>query len=122
MPKLLYEKAYIDAIAAKIRSLVPSLYTRKFTTAQMPDAIQIVYDEGKSRGHNEGFSEGKSRGYAQGFASGKARGHSEGYDDGFGEGVSVGIESGEKVGYTKGYKDGAENAITSIPRAEGVGF
>ena len=120
--KRLYEEEYIRAIATKIKSLVPSLYKRKFTTAQMPDAIQIVYDEGKSRGHDEGFSEGKSRGYAQGFASGKVRGHSEGYDEGYGEGVSFGVERGEKVGYSNGYKDGAENAINSIPRAEGVGF
>lgn len=122
MSKMLYEKLYIDAIADKIRSLVPSLYKRKFTTSQMPEAIQRVYDEGKTKGHDEGFSEGKNRGYTQGFTSGKARGHREGYDEGYGEGVSFGIERGESVGYSNGYKDGAEQAIKSIPRAEGVGF
>lgn len=120
--KRLYEEAYIQAIATKIKSLVPSLYKRKFTTAQMPDAVQIVYDEGKAKGETVGYKNGYSKGYRQGYSSGKTEGHDTAYDEGYGEGISVGIESGEKVGYSKGYTDGAEHAITSIPRAEGIGF
>ena len=76
MAKLLYEKAYIDAIAAKIRSLVPSLYKRRFTTAEIPEGIERVYEEGKSIGKTEG--------------------HRTGYIEG--------INRGETVGYTKGYR------------------
>lgn len=123
MAKRLYEEAYIRVIAEKIRSfLKPPTSRRKFTTAQIPEGIQLVYEQGKSDGHNKGFEEGKTRGYEQGFASGRTRGRSEGYDEGYIEGAGFGIERGEVIGYTKGYKDGAEQAIKSIPRAEGVGF
>lgn len=122
MPKMLYEKAYIDAIAAKIRSLVPDLWRRKFTTAEIPDGIQRVYEQGKTDGHSEGYSNGYNEGYKKGYSGGKTSGHKRGYDEGYDKGLVKGIDLGETSGYSNGYKDGAEQAIKSIPRAEGVGF
>ena len=111
MPKLLYEKAYIDAIAAKIRSfLKPPTSRRKFTTAQMPEGIQLVYEQGKTDGQNEGYSNGYNEGYSKGYSGGKISGHKRGYDEGYDEGLRQGVDIG------------AEHAISSIPRAEGVGF
>ena len=123
MAKCLYEEENIRAIAEKIRSLTPSLpLIRTITTEQMPEGIQCVYEEGKSAGKTEGYQNGYSKGYTEGYSDGKTRGHNEGYNDGYGEGVGVGIDRGETIGYTNGYKDGAEQALNSIPRAEGVGF
>jgi flagellar biosynthesis/type III secretory pathway protein FliH len=110
MAKRLYEEEYIGAIANKIRSLVPSLNRRKFTTAQMPDGIQRVYEEGQAKGQNEGYKSGYSKGYRQGYSSGNTDGHNTGYNEGYNEGFSEGIDLGEQI------------AISSIPRAEGVGF
>ena len=76
MAKRLYEEENIRVIAAKIRSLVPSLYKRKFSTAEIPEGIERVYEEGKSVGKTEG--------------------HRAGYIEG--------INRGETVGYTKGYR------------------
>lgn len=75
MPKLLYEKAYIDAIAAKIRSLVPSLYQLKFTTAEIPEGIERVYEEGRKNGKIEGHRAGYSEGLARGETVGYTKGH-----------------------------------------------
>ena len=45
MAKQLYEEKNIKAIADKIRDLAPLVY-KGFTTAEMPDGIEIVYEEG----------------------------------------------------------------------------
>lgn len=75
MAKLLYEKAYIEAIATKIRSLVPSLYQRRFTTAEIPEGIERVYEEGrkngKTEGHRAGYLEGLARGETIGYTKGQ---------------------------------------------------
>lgn len=118
MAKRLYEEENIRAIAAKIRSLVPSLYKRKFTTEQMPDGIERVYNQGKIIGQNEGHRVGYREGYDEGYSKGNTTGYDNGYNSGYDKGISTGIDTGEAVGYSKGYIA----AINSIPRAEGVGF
>lgn len=75
MAKLLYEKAYISAIAAKIRSLVPSLWDYKFTVAEIPDGIARVYEEGRKNGKTEGHRAGYSEGLARGETVGYTKGH-----------------------------------------------
>lgn len=76
MAKRLYEEESIRAIAAKIRYLVPSLYRRKFTVAEIPDGIERVYKEGKNTGKTEGYREG----YNEGYLNGNTAGYSNGYN------------------------------------------
>ena len=106
MAKRLYEEESVRAIAAKIRSLVPSLYKRKFTVSEIPDGVERVYKEGETVGKAEGYREGYNEGYNKGYAGGSTTGYNKGYNH------------GESEGYSKGYN----TALSSIPRAEGVGF
>lgn len=89
MAKRLYEEERIGAIATKIRELVPTWYNGTFTTADMPAALERIYDEGKSKGNREGYSYG----YIAGFFQGKEDGQLSGYNKGYNEGLVGGAES-----------------------------
>lgn len=93
MAQQLYEEKKIRAIATKIRSLAPILGNSTFTTAEMPDAIERVYEEGKRKG--------KTEGYGSGYNEGVIRGKEDGYNDGY--------NKGHDEGYHKGYTEGAED-------------
>lgn len=68
--KKLYEEAYIETIASTIRNLVPDLYKYQFSTANMPEGIRRVYEEGKTVGKVEGHKEGKLLGFTEGYSKG----------------------------------------------------
>ena len=70
MAKRLYEEEYIKVIAAKIRSLVPSLWNYKFTVAEIPGGISRVYEEGRKNGKTEGRRAGRQEGFDDGYAKG----------------------------------------------------
>lgn len=115
MAKQLYEKEKIDAIAAKIRKLVPTLYKARFTTEEMPAAVERVYEEGKTEGQTAGYNSGYSTGYIDGLT----RGNKNGYDQGYYEGYSVGsleanrdYDDGHHAGYQKGLAEGIEKVKT----------
>lgn len=97
MAKHLYEEERIKDIAKKIRELAPGLRDGLFTTSEMPNGIERVFEEGERKGRTAGFTEG----YGAGFNSGILRGKDEGYTDGY--------NKGHEVGYDKGYSEGAED-------------
>lgn len=105
MAKHLYEEERIKDIAKKIRELAPGLRDGLFTTSEMPNGIERVFEEGERKGRTAGFTEG----YGSGYNSGVLRGKEEGYDDGY--------NKGHEEGYHKGYTDGAEdNQGVELPK------
>lgn len=97
MAKQLYEEERIKDIAKKIRELAPGLRDGLFTTSEMPNGIERVFEEGERKGRTAGFTEG----YGAGYSSGASRGKEEGYNDGY--------NKGHEEGYYKGYSEGAED-------------
>lgn len=105
MAKHLYEEERIKDIAKKIRELAPGLREGLFTTSEMPNGIERVFEEGERKGKTAGFTEG----YGSGFNAGVSRGKEEGYNDGY--------NKGHEVGYLKGYSEGAEdNQGVELPK------
>lgn len=97
MAKHLYEEERIKDIAKKIRELAPGLRDGLFTTSEMPNGIERVFEEGERKGRTTGFTEG----YGAGYSSGVLRGKEEGYDNGY--------NKGHEEGYQEGYTEGAED-------------
>lgn len=81
MAQQMYEEKKIRAIATKIRSLAPILGESKFTTAEIPDAIERVYEDGKRKGQTEGYGRGYGSGYTKGLSEGYEKGYSEGTEN-----------------------------------------
>ena len=66
----IYEEEDIRAIAKSIRNNLGN--DTKYTTEQMPDAINEMQVYAYNSGHNEGYTEGKTDGLAEGIEQGKA--------------------------------------------------
>lgn len=94
MAKRLYEEERIGAIAAKIRELVPTWHKGTFATADMPAALERIYDEGKSKGNREGYGYGYNAGFFQGKEDGQLSGYNKGYNEGLADGVKS-VKKGE---------------------------
>lgn len=119
MTKKLYEERKIEAIADKIRYLVPNLYKAQFDTAEMPDGIERVYEEGKSKGRTEGYNSGYGTGYSEGYTRGNKTGYDKGYQEGYSEANlnnTGGYDDGYHEGYKKGLTQGAEKVKTEEAR------
>lgn len=87
MAKRLYDEERIRDIARKIRQFVPPWHSTGFTTKEMADAVEQVYEEGKFRGQSIGYSKGYSNGYSEGYYNGHLDGYAKGksiYEDGNG--------------------------------------
>lgn len=119
MAKKLYEERKIEAIADKIRYLVPNLYKAQFDTAEMPDGIERVYEEGKTKGRTEGYNSGYGTGYSEGFTRGNKTGYDKGYEEGYSEANlnnTGGYDDGHHAGYQKGLAEGIEKVKTEEAR------
>jgi hypothetical protein len=84
----MYEEEYIRATAVKVRSLVPS-WRQSITTAEMPAAVERVYEEGRKNGRNEGYNNGYGTGYTKGYDQGNKAGYDKGYEAGAAAGGGV---------------------------------
>lgn len=119
MAKKLYDEVKIEAIANKIRDLVPNLYKADFNTAEMPEGVERVYEEGKRKGRTEGYSSGYGTGYSEGFTKGDKNGYDKGYNEGYSEGSLTsngGYDDGHHAGYQKGLVEGIEKVKTEEAR------
>lgn len=88
MAQRMYEEEYIRATAVKVRSLVPS-WRQSITTAEMPAAVERVYEEGRKNGRNEGYNNGYGTGYTKGYDQGNKAGYDKGYEAGTAAGGGV---------------------------------
>lgn len=83
----IYEEEDIRAIAKVIRNNLGN--DTKYTTEQMPDAINVIqtyaYNNGHSEGKDEGLEEGKAIGYEEGKTDGLAEGIEQGKTEAYSE-------------------------------------
>ena len=72
--------------------------------------VDVLYNQGKSEGTEEGYqsgySQGKTDGIEEGYTEGKEDGYTEGKEDGIEEGYSTGKSDGYTEGYNVGYAEG----------------
>lgn len=101
MPIGIYEKNDIDAIAKSIRNNLDN--DTKYTTEQMPTAIDEIqayaYNSGHSDGWSDGWISGNNEGLEQGRTEGLEEGKAIGYAEGKTDGLAEGIEQGKKSQY-----------------------
>ena len=117
MAKRLYEEEKIEAIAVKIRKLVPNWYKGTFTTAEMPAAVERVYEEGKTKGRTDGYNSGYGMGYTEGFTRGNKTGYDKGYAEGYSE-ANLNNTGGYDDGYHEGYQKGVAKGIDTVKIGE----
>jgi hypothetical protein len=93
----IYEEEDIRAIANSIRNNLGD--DTKYTTEQMPDAINVIQVYAYNSGHSEGWSDGWISGNNQGLEQGRTEGIEEGKAIGYEEGKTDGIAEGKKSQY-----------------------
>lgn len=94
----IYEEEDIRAIAKSIRNNLGD--DTKYTTEQMPDAINEMQVYAYNSGHSEGYDEGRNDGYT------------EGKTDGLAEGIEQGKQS-ESEAFWEGFTDGGKRTSFS---------